>query len=308
MSRVGDSPLSLKIKEHVRAYLFLLPALALLSVFVIYPIAGTISISLRSEEGFTLGNYIAVVTERSPTKALIISENLGGAPPWGALLHNAVWILVHVPATTALGLVLAYMLTHVYGRSVVKSLIFVSMVIPMVVGGLIIRFIFDGQVGVIPRLMGGLGLEDLARTWTAYPETSLASLIIGSIWLWLGFSLTIHSAAVDNIPRSYIEAARIDGASELQIFRYIVVPAVWPATLTVAVMTLLWDLKIFDIVYAATQGGPGGSSTVLAYVMWLYFARALDYGKAAATAVILTILTLVAAAYLVRRSLGVEKR
>ncbi len=292
-----------RLRENLRAYGFLAPALLLLGVFVVYPIVGTIIISLETQSGLGLGNYLEVLSEKSPSKALVIPGNLGGPPPWGALVHNMVWILVHVPLTTFLGLVLAYMLIHVYGRSLVKSLVFLSMIIPMVVGGLIIRFIFDSQVGVIPRIFDTLGVESLARTWTAYPETSLASLILGSVWLWLGFSLTIHSAAVDSVPRSLIEAARIDGASEWQIFRRVIAPAVWPATLTVMVMTLLWDLKIFDIVYAATQGGPGGSSTVLAYVMWLYFARALDYGRAAATAVILTILTLAAASYMIRRSL-----
>ncbi len=294
---------SIKIREVRRAYLFLLPALILLSIFVVYPIVGTIIISFQGESSITLDNYKAVLTEKSPSKALVLTDNLSKTPPWGALIHNIVWIAIHVPLTTFIGLLLAYALIHVYGRSIVKSLIFLSMVIPMVVGGLIIRFIFDSQVGVIPRLFDVIGIEGLSRTWTAYPQTALFSLIIGSIWLWLGFSLTIHSAAVDSIPKSFIEAARIDGASELQIFRHIVAPSVWPATLTVMVMTLLWDLKIFDIVYAATQGGPGGSSTVLAYVMWLYFARALDYGKAAATAVILTILTLIAASYMIRKSL-----
>ncbi|MCE4599495.1 MAG: sugar ABC transporter permease [Desulfurococcales archaeon] len=303
MAQKNKAYRSIRLREFKRAYSFLLPAMILLAIFVIYPIIGTIIISFEGESSLTLDNYIAVLTEKSPSKALILTDNIGKTPPWGALVHNIVWIAIHVPVTTFLGLILAYALVHVYGRSIVKSLVFLSMVIPMVVGGLIIRFIFDAQVGVIPRLFSLIGLEGLSRTWTAYPQTALFSLIIGSIWLWLGFSLTIHSAAVDSIPKSFIEAARIDGASELQIFRHIVAPSVWPATLTVMVMTLLWDLKIFDIVYAATQGGPGGSSTVLAYVMWLYFARALDYGKAAATAVILTILTLIAASYMIRRSL-----
>jgi len=294
---------NIRRREHIRAYLFMLPALILLAIFVIYPIIGTFIISFESDNGFTLSNYFNVLTEQSPSKAIVLLHNIGRTPPWGALVHNMIWILIHVPVTTFLGLVIAYLLTKVYGRSIVKSLIFLSMVIPMVVGGLIIRFIFDEQVGVMPRLFSLLSIDSLARTWTAYPQTSLLALILGSIWLWLGFSLTIHSAAVDSLPRSFIEAARIDGASEWQIFRHIIVPNVWPATLTVMVMTLLWDLKIFDIVYAATQGGPGGSSTVLAYVMWLYFARALDYGRAAATAIILTILTLIAASYMIRRSL-----
>lgn len=288
-------------RELKQALFFLSPGLILIAVFVITPIIGTFYISFVTSSGLGLDNYINVVTENSPNKALVKLDDMPRPPPWGALVHNMVWIAIHLPLTTFLGLILAYMLRMVYGRSIVKSIMFIGMVIPMVVGGLIIRFMFDKYIGVIPRLLGFLGFTSLDKTWTSYPDTSLLALIIGSIWLWTGFSLTIHAAAIDSLPQSYIEAARIDGASTWQIFYKIVAPSVKSATLTVVVMTMLWDLKIFDIVYAATKGGPGGSSTVLALVMWLYFARALDYGRAASVAVILTILTLIPAVIFIKK-------
>jgi len=274
---------------------FMLPGFLLMSMFVLVPILGTFYISFTTSHGLGLDNYVKVITETSPEKALIKLDEMPRPPPWGALIHNLVWTAIHLPLTTFLGLILAYLLRMVHGRSVVKSVMFIGMVIPMVVGGLIIRFMFDKYIGVVPALFGLLGIEGLDKTWLMYPDTALIALILGSVWLWTGFSLTIHAAAIDSLPKSYIEAAKIDGASNWQIFYKIVMPSVRSATLTVVVMTMLWDLKIFDIVYAATKGGPGGSSTVLAFVMWLYFARALDYGRAAATAVILTLITLVPA-------------
>ena len=290
----------IKIKKRYLA-MFLIPGFILVAIFVIGPIIGTFIISFETPNGFGLSNYYEVITETSPTKALVLLNDMPRPPPWGALIHNLVWTAIHLPATTFLGLLLAYLLRRVYGRSIVKSIMFIGMVIPMVVGGLIIRFMFDKYIGIVPNLCGLIGLTGLDKTWTSYPDTALIALIIGSIWLWTGFSLTIHAAAIDSLPKTYIEAAKIDGASDWQIFWKIIVPSVRAATLTVIVMTMLWDLKIFDIVYAATKGGPGGASTVLAFVMWLYFALDLAYGKAAAVAVILTLLTLIPAAIYIRQ-------
>lgn len=278
---------------------FLLPAMTLIFFFVVIPIAGTILISFLGSSGITLDNYVRVALNRAPDKALV---KIGGVepPPWGALIHNIIWIAIHLPVTILLGLSLAYILKMVYGASIVKSIVFLGMVVPMVVGGLIIRFMFESSIGVFPLLFEAIRVESLAVTWTAYPETALIALIIGSIWLWTGFSLTVYSAALESIPQSYIEAARIDGASHWSIFWRIVFPLVKPATIIVAVMTILWDLKIFDIVYVATLGGPGGSSNVMALVMYNYFARALDYGASAAVAVILALITLIPGIILAR--------
>lgn len=285
--------------------LFLLPELVLLGAFVLGPIAGTVFLSFVTSEGIGLGNYYRVITETSPDKALIIPENIVEAqpPPWGALVHNIVWVAIHLPLVVFLGMILAYLLHEVKGSSIVKSIIFLGMVIPMVVGGLLIRFIFDGTLGVVPLLFQAIGLNSLAHTWTNYPETALISLILGSVWLWTGFSLTVYSAAFESMPKSYIEAAKIDGASGIQIFFKIVFPLLKHATIVVVVMTMLWDLKIFDIVYVSTLGGPGGASNVMALVMYTYFARALDYGRSSATAVILALITLIPGVWFIKQVL-----
>ncbi|MEZ0345540.1 MAG: ABC transporter permease subunit, partial [Infirmifilum sp.] len=139
-----------------------------------------------------------------------------------------------------------------------------------------------------------------AKTWTIYPQTALLALILGSIWLWLGFSVTLHAAGLDSIPKSVIEAAMIDGASDWEIFFRVVAPQLKPVMLVTAVMTVMWVLKIFDIVYVVTGGGPGGSSTVLALIMYNYFASSLEYHKAAAVAVLLAAITLIPAAWYIR--------
>ncbi len=285
---------------------FLLLPLAVLGVWVVYPILATVVLSFTTSSGFSLSNYIAVVTERSPLKALIYPEP-GPYPPWGALIHNALWIAVGLPLVVFLGVVLAYLLREAYGSGIVRSVIFLGMVLPGVVSGLTIRFMFDADIGVFPRLFSLLGIQELAKTWTIYPQTALLALILGSVWLWLGFSVTIFSAGLDAIPKSTIEAAIIDGASPVQIFFKVILPQLKPVTLVVTLMTVMWILKIFDIVYVATGGGPGGSSTVLALIMYTYFASALEYRKAAAVATLLAFLTVIPASLYIRSILAGEK-
>lgn len=269
---------------------FLLPFI-FITIFTIYPIFASVYYSFVTKNGIGIDNYVRVLTDSNPLRALVLE--LSPTPPWGALIHNIVWISLHVPLVTFLGLLLAYVLKFlVRGSNVVKGIVFIGMIIPPAIGGLIIRFMFDKDIGVVPMLFNALGVKELAVTWTNYPQLALFALILGSVWIWLGFSVTIFSAALESIPKSRIDAARVFGASYWQIFRKIIILEVRPAIVIVVVMTVLWDMKIFDVVYASTGGGPGGSTNVLALVVYNYFARLLDYNSAATVAVLLTLIIL----------------
>ncbi|MFA4662978.1 carbohydrate ABC transporter permease [Pyrococcus kukulkanii] len=288
-------------RRNLTPLFFLLPAILFLVPFVIYPVFKTIYLSFFLEGKFVgLENYKEVLLSKD---IINLDRFPKDSPPWGALIHNAVWIAIHLPTTVFLGLGLAILLRkrEVFGSSIIKSIIFLGMVIPMIVGGLIIRFLFERGAGIIPTIFEKLGIKSLEITWTAYPQTALFAVILGSIWIWTGFSMLMYSAGLASIPRDYYEAALIDGATKFQMFRYVTWPLLKPITVVVVAMTLLWDLKIFDIVYVATGGGPGGASMVLALQMWDYFARALNYNYAAVVAVLLTLLTIIPATWLIKR-------
>lgn len=278
---------------------FILPAVALIFLFAVYPALQTLWLSLWTPEGVfdPIANYGAVLGQRH------IIDQRGFANvrfPFGALPHTFIWIALHLPLSTLLGLVLAVLLQKVRGSGLIKSIIFLGMVIPMVVGGLVIRFMFDKDVGVVNQFLGALGLT--TQTWTAYPNTALLALIFGSVWLWTGFSLVLYSSGLATIPKDYYEAARIDGANALQIFFKITFPLLKPITVVVVVMTVIWDLKIFDLVYAATLGGPGGASNILALQMWRYAFQQFNFNYAAVVAVLLFVITVIVAIPLVRRA------
>ena len=269
--------------------LFFVPALALLAIFVVYPVVNTVWLSFFTPEGefALLKNYADVLSEPE----MFDPRGFERGFPYGALIHNVIWIVLHLPLTVMLGLIFAVILRDVKGGAVVKSIVFLGMVTPMVVGGIILRFLFDGNVGIVPSVLALFGFTP--RTLPAYPDTALFSLIAGSLWLWTPFSMVLYSAGLETIPDFVYEAAVIDGASPWRIFFNITVPLLRPVTGVVVTMTFLWVLKIFDIVFVATIGGPGGASNVLALQMYMYAFREFNPNAAAVVATFLMIVALI---------------
>jgi len=283
--------------------LFLIPAFLLLAIFVVYPIADTIYVSFLSRDtgnfvGFENYNYVLF----QKVTPLINTPNLfQGIFPMGALIHNIIWIGIHLPLTILFGLFLAVLLRDVKGSTIIKSIVFLGVVVPMVVGGVLFRYVFDKDAGVVNAALRLIGLGGFARDFTVFRETALFSVILGSIWIWTGFAMVVYSAGLEGIPKEMYEAAAIDGASRWKIFWHITVPMLRSTTLVVVTMSILWELKIFDIVFVATQGGPGGASAVLAFDMYTQAFQANNLGAGAAIAVLLTLMTFGVAAYLVNR-------
>lgn len=285
------------MKNNSRYVLFfILPAILMLLIFVVYPVARTVILSFLDSDGQFVGfkNYSKVISSREVFDPAGFSRGF----PLGALVHNLLWIAIHLPLTIILGLSLSVLLKNVKGGSFIKSIIFLGMVMPMIVGGVMINFIFDRNLGIVNGVLSLFGVQ--GKTWTAHPDTALLSLIFGSVWLWTGFSVVLYSAGLETIPKDYYEAAQLDGASSWKIFTKITVPLLRPITVVVTTMTLLWELKVFDIVYVATMGGPGGASNVLALQMYTYAFRAFDFNRSAVVAVILTLSTLAVSLSLVR--------
>jgi multiple sugar transport system permease protein len=294
--------------------LFFAPALLLTVFLVVYPALQTVFLGFFSGEagrqcdlfsgeaarqcefvGFD--NYADVLTDSET----INPENLPWPPPLGTLLHNAIWIAIHLPISLFAGLWLALILRDVKGASIVKSFVFLGMVTPMVVGGVILLFLLEQGVGIVPSIFGLMGVESLDVNWTVRSELLLLGLIFGSVWLWTGFSLIVYSAGLTTIPKDYFEAARVDGASPSRIFFRIAFPLLKPITLVVVVMTLLYELKIFDVVFAAVGSRGGGGADVLALQMYRYGFIVFDAGRAAVVASLLTLMTLLATLLVLRR-------
>ncbi|GAB6877026.1 carbohydrate ABC transporter permease [Thermaerobacter litoralis] len=282
------------------------PALLLVLGLVVVPAVQTLWLAFTGPDGRWTGLAAFAAVLRDPETWAPGRFPLE-SPPWGSVLHNLVWILIHLPLTVGLGLLLALVLREVRGATLLRAFVFLGMVTPLVVGGVLIRFLFDENAGVVPAVFRALGVDALARTWTAYPQLALPALILGSVWLWAGFAMVLYAAGLGTIPRAYYEAAMVDGAGWWARFRHITWPALRPVTAVVVAMTVLWELKIFDLVYTATQGGPGGASMVLALQMYFYGFRSLDPHRAAAVATLLTLCTLLIGLWFLRTAEGGER-
>jgi len=283
--------------------IFLVPAFILLMIFMFYPIVATVYTSFFSDR---TGNFVGLenydsVLFQGVYPLINVPNLLKLTPPLGGLINNFIWIAIHLPVVVLSGMFLAVLLRDVKGGTIIKSIVFLGVVIPLVVGGVLFRFIYDKDAGVANAFLSLIGLGDLTRTWYAFADTALLSIILGSIWIWTGFGMIVYSAGLQGIPVELYEAAEIDGASRWKTFWRITVPMLRSTTIVVVTMTVLWELKIFDIVYVVTRGGPGGASDVLAYEMWstAFFGR--NFAEGAAIAVILTLMTIGFAAYMVSR-------
>jgi multiple sugar transport system permease protein len=296
-----------RLRSQLTFFSFFLPAAIFLIVLVIYPVLATLTLGFVGADGQFAGFHNFETVIGSPDT---LNPNcVQAGPPCGTLVNNLIWIGLHLPLTLLLGLFLAILLQGVRGAPLIKSMIFLGMVTPLIVIGVVLRFILEAPIGLVPAFFGWLGIKPLAVNWLANPSTLLFGLILGTVWSWTGFSMIVYSAGLTTIPKDYFEAARVDGASEWQIFRKITWPLLKPVTLVIVTMTVLWELKLFDIVIGATnqQGGVGGAADVLALQMFRYFFN-LDYNSAAVVATLLTIFTFIVSISLFRELLNLPRR
>ena len=280
------------IKSGIRPWLFLAPAFVLLGVYLFYPLFETFRLSFydATGEGFVgLSNYAWVLVDQN---FLITIRN------------NLLWLLV-VPATaTAFGLVVAVLADRVWWGNFAKSMVFMPMAISFVGASVIWKFVFDfrgpdsEQIGILNAMVMGLGGKPQA--WVTIPFWNNFFLMAILVWIQTGFAMVILSAALRGVPEDTIEAARMDGASELQIFFEIMVPQVMSTILVVWTTITITVLKVFDVVMAMTGGQ--WDTSVLANLMYDWMFRGGgDYGRSSTLAMVLMFAVIPVMAFNIRR-------
>jgi alpha-glucoside transport system permease protein len=274
-----------------QASLFLAPALFLIAVFMLYPTISTIILSFQNG----LDYYIRLFT--GDPRFL----NLSTFPPSGALFNNVLWVIFYTGGCVFFGLVIAVMATRVRYEAIVKAIVFIPQAIAATALGVIWRFVYfpDADTGLLNAGLGVFGIDPIA--WLGSTSWVNTALIVAGIWGSVGFATVILSAALKGISTEILEAARVDGAREGQIFWRIIVPMLSLPISVVAVTLIINVIKLFDLIYAMTQGGPANSSRVIAFSMYQEAlpARNFDYG--AAIAVVMLLILLPVMAYNVRR-------
>jgi alpha-glucoside transport system permease protein len=282
------------------ALLFLGPAALFLLAFLVYPTIYTLFLSFNRGRagGFSewvgLDNWITLFTEDPNFLRL-------GFPPSGALWNNVLWIIFYVSLTVLLGLIVAVMATRVRYEAAIKAIIFLPMAIAATSIAIIWRFVYspDPETGLLNALLGTVGAGPTAVLGS--PDTVNWALIAVGIWGSVGFATVILSAAIKGISSEVLEAARVDGATETQIFWRIIVPMVSLPISVVTVTLVVNVIKLFDLIYVMTAGGPGASSRVIAFSMYQEAFPQGRFGYGSAIAIVMLLLLIPVMIFNIRR-------
>ncbi|MBB5516631.1 alpha-glucoside transport system permease protein [Rubricella aquisinus] len=272
--KAGDN---IRRATQVRPWLFLMPAIFALSLYLVYPVIGSFLRSLYNRDGdefIGLGNYLA----------LLEAEEFRTA-----FTNNLLWVIVVPAMATAFGLLAAQLTDRLSWGNIAKSLIFMPMAISFVGASLIWKFVYavDGDIGLINALrMGIFGADPVDVLQIPFWNNFFLMVIL--VWIQTGFAMVILSAALRGIPEETIEAAVIDGANPLQIFFQIKVPQIMGTIVVVWTTITILVLKVFDIVYTMT-GGNFGTEILPSYMMSFMFR---DDGRATAVAFVIMLVVL----------------
>jgi alpha-glucoside transport system permease protein len=285
--RSGDGSL----RERIEGIAFALPAILVLAAFVVYPAYYTIRLAFyKSDYLFAFTGWVGLDNFKDLLSNSPDFLDLSHFPPDGALINNVKWIILYITLCLVLGLALAVLTIRVRYERVVKSVIFVPMAISATAVGVIWLLVYspDPNIGTLNAIVHGLGGNPIA--WLGKPNTVNYAIILAYVWASTGFAMVVLSAALKGIPTEVIEAARVDGAGEWNIFRRIMLPMLSLPISIVSVWLFINVIKVFDIIYVMTTGGPGTSSRVIAYTM--YTEMFIHPGRGAAVAVIMLLLML----------------
>ena len=293
MNKAVDA-LPLRYRESVRPWIFVGPALVLLGLFLVYPLVNTIYISFKdqySQSFVGLRNYGFVFSDDSMLRA--IRNTIG-------------WMVVVPLAAVSLGLAFATLADRLRrGEAVAKSIIFLPMAISFAGASITWRLIysfrpqgFGSNIGLLNGIMIGLGQNPV--DWLSQHPWNNLYLMVIMVWMQTGFAMVVLSAAIKAIPDEIVEAARIDGASEWQVFRRVMVPTILPTIVVVTTYMVINALKVFDIVFVMGNAQANGTEVIAERMIYWFFIGA-NYGRGAAIAVILFLAVIPVMVWNVRR-------
>lgn len=266
--------------NQIRPWLFMFPALVLLTVYLIYPVFVSIYLSFMDAEGDNFvgaANYIWLINDDKFRESMF---------------NNLLWLVFVPAASTFFGLVAAAVTDRIRWGNFAKAMIFMPMAISFVGAAVIWKLVYeyrpDGQeqIGILNAVWTNMGGE--AQTWLTSPVINSFLLMIVLVWIQTGFAMVILSAALRGIPEETIEASILDGASPLQIFMKIKVPQIWGTILVVWTTITITVLKVFDIVLTMTNGQWG--TQVLANLMFDWMFRGNDTGRASTAAIVIMLM------------------
>jgi ABC-type sugar transport system permease subunit len=271
--------------ERRWGWLMLSPTLVVLGALSIVPLTRAVYSSFRQVSPLLppkfigLGNYTAVIENGSFFVAWRVT-----------LLFTAITVVL----TSVTAMISASALHSSFrGSAFVKPLVLLPWAVPGVIAGVIWRWMFNNDWGAINTILHALGAIHEYVNWLSQPNMALLAVCIAQTWSLLPLSIILIMAALQNIPEEQYEAARLDGANSLQLYRYVTFPNIRTSVVIVALYNTLMGLTAYDIVYTMTSGGPGTSTSVISYFTWSISFTQLNIGEGAALATTMALVSIV---------------
>ena len=300
---MAKAPIASVMKQKTQVpWLYLLPAIIVMTIFILYPMLNTVSLSFGNANGTASAattcregqpcwgvfeNYRYALTNELNTATVETTWESFWVSSYGNMIK---WLLVMVTGTVGIGLIFAVLVDRIKRVALAKSIIFMPMASSFVGAGVIWKFVYNYgtsqvQTGILNAIITGLGFKPVS--WLTQSPLYTFKLIVVGIWMWTGFCMTLLSSAIKSIPEEIIEASRIDGATNFEIFTKIQVPIIAPTIVVVITTMVINVLKLFDIVYVMTGGNYG--TNVIATRMYTEMYTNAHYGRGTAIAVILVL-------------------
>lgn len=273
-TRMGDQP-----------WLFLGPALAIYVVFAIWPMIDVTIVSFQRWNGLDpervfvgLDNYRYILT-RDPVF-------------WTAFNNTVIWTVLSLIFPPLIGLMLALGLNRpLVGRGALRAIYYLPVIIAPIAVATMWRWMYDPFFGLFAQILTNWGFGAAIPDFLGDRDVALYYVFVAYVWQQVGFSMVLFLAGLQNVDKSLVEAAQIDGAGRWKIFKHVTMPAIMPTITIVLVLSLIQSLKAFDIVYGLTGGGPAQSTQMLALWAFTQSMQVFDFGRGGAISVVLLIVT-----------------
>lgn len=267
------------------SYLFLLPALGLYILSVVYPTIRSVYLSFFDWNGILPKTYIGVKNYVS----LLTNDKIF----WIALKNNVLWIILNVCFTVTVSLILALALNREFrGRTFYRAIFYVPYMFSWIVVGIIWKWMYNPNMGFINEFLRLIGLENLTRNWLAEKNIAIYCIYVAALWQGVGQPMVYFISGLSAIPEDILEVARIDGAGKFSMFFNITLPMLKETFVVVLATLIIASMKVYDIVYTMTGGGPANATQTLASYMYSQTFKYNKLGKGSAIASIMLVIML----------------
>ncbi|MFD0688868.1 carbohydrate ABC transporter permease [Actinomadura fibrosa] len=304
----GRPRAGLRSRERLAYLPYLVPGVLLFTAVIGVPFLMNLGTSFTEWSGVGSPRWVGLDNYRE------LAED---AEFWASFRHNVLVIVGMAIVPTAVGLVLASVLTDVIDRrfgprtaAALRACVYLPQVLPVVITGVVWSWLLAPENGAVNELLDAVGLGSLAHDWLGDPATALWSVLGVMVWMQIGFPLVVFMSGLQRVDPSLYEAAEIDGAAWARRFWHVTVPQIRPEIFVVLLWTTIAALKAFPQIFVLTKGGPGGATNVPSYYSYVSFFEKTDVGYGSAIATVLTLIIIALTVVFLRvqgRDLGEER-